>query len=143
MAEPHGPAPVEHRMRSRRQAAGLNQQELARSCGLTRQAINAVEAGHYVPSTLVALRIARALGGAWRISSTSPRNAHGWKPSGMSDVGPGILALARALGLDFIPLQEERYDLIIPHGVLERPRLPGVARNRRGSTVPGGARRIR
>jgi putative molybdopterin biosynthesis protein len=34
--------------------------------------------------------------------------------SGGADVGPGILAVARALGLDFIPLQEERYDLVIP-----------------------------
>jgi molybdate-binding protein len=34
--------------------------------------------------------------------------------SGGADVGPGILAVARALALDFIPLQEERYDLVIP-----------------------------
>jgi putative molybdopterin biosynthesis protein len=34
--------------------------------------------------------------------------------SGSVDVGPGILAVARALELDFIPLQEERYDLVIP-----------------------------
>jgi len=34
--------------------------------------------------------------------------------SGGADVGPGILAVARTLGLDFIPLQEERYDLVIP-----------------------------
>ncbi len=34
--------------------------------------------------------------------------------SGAADVGLGILAAARALGLDFIPLFRERYDLIIP-----------------------------
>jgi putative molybdopterin biosynthesis protein len=34
--------------------------------------------------------------------------------SGGADVGPGILAVARALGLDFVALQEERYDLVIP-----------------------------
>lgn len=34
--------------------------------------------------------------------------------SGISDVGLGILAAARALDLDFIPLLKERYDLIIP-----------------------------
>jgi putative molybdopterin biosynthesis protein len=34
--------------------------------------------------------------------------------SGAADVGPGILAVARAMGLDFLPLQEERYDLVIP-----------------------------
>jgi putative molybdopterin biosynthesis protein len=33
--------------------------------------------------------------------------------SGGADVGLGILAAARALGLDFIPLVEERYDLAI------------------------------
>ncbi len=30
------------------------------------------------------------------------------------DVGLGVLAAARALGLDFIPLARERYDLCIP-----------------------------
>jgi DNA-binding XRE family transcriptional regulator len=29
---------------------------------MTRQAMNAVEAGYYVPSTLVAMRLAKALG---------------------------------------------------------------------------------
>jgi putative molybdopterin biosynthesis protein len=62
MAQHQSAAPVENRIRSRRQAAGLSQQELARRCGLTRQAINAIEAGHYIPSTLVALRLSMALG---------------------------------------------------------------------------------
>jgi putative molybdopterin biosynthesis protein len=62
MAQRSSASSVENRIRSRRQAAGLSQQELARRCGLTRQAVNAVEAGHYVPSTLVALRLAMALG---------------------------------------------------------------------------------
>jgi molybdate-binding protein/DNA-binding XRE family transcriptional regulator len=53
---------VENRIRQRRQAAGLSQQELARRCGMTRQAINAIEAGQYIPSTLVALRLATTLG---------------------------------------------------------------------------------
>jgi putative molybdopterin biosynthesis protein len=62
MAQRQSASPVENRIRSRRQAAGLSQQELARRCGLTRQAINAIEAGHYVPSTLVALRLSMTLG---------------------------------------------------------------------------------
>jgi molybdate-binding protein len=41
--------------------------------------------------------------------------------SGGADVGPGILAVARALELDFIPLQEERYDLVIPMAFLSSP----------------------
>lgn len=34
--------------------------------------------------------------------------------SGTADCGLGILAAARALGLDFVPLFNERYDLVIP-----------------------------
>jgi molybdate-binding protein len=33
---------------------------------------------------------------------------------GLADTGPGIMAVAQALGLDFLPMQEERYDLVIP-----------------------------
>jgi putative molybdopterin biosynthesis protein len=33
---------------------------------------------------------------------------------GTADVGLGILAAAQALGLDFVPLFQERYDLIVP-----------------------------
>ena len=36
--------------------------------------------------------------------------------SGAADVGLGILAAARALGLDFLPLLKEEYDLAIPLG---------------------------
>ncbi len=47
--------------------------------------------------------------------------------SGAADCGLGILAAARALDLDFIPLDEERYDLIIPrnfyHSELLQPLL--------------------
>jgi molybdenum cofactor synthesis domain-containing protein len=34
--------------------------------------------------------------------------------SGTADVGLGIMAAARALGLDFLPLLPERYDLVVP-----------------------------
>jgi molybdate-binding protein len=33
---------------------------------------------------------------------------------GWADVGVGVQAVARLMGLDFIPLQEERYDLVMP-----------------------------
>ncbi len=39
--------------------------------------------------------------------------------SGAADCGLGILGAARALDLDFIPIGEEQYDLIIPAGVYE------------------------
>ena len=55
-------AALENHVRSKRQALALSQQALARRCGLTRQAINAIEAGHYTPNTAVALRLARVLG---------------------------------------------------------------------------------
>jgi molybdate-binding protein/DNA-binding XRE family transcriptional regulator len=53
---------VESRVRGLRIAAGLSQAALAERTGLTRQAINAIEAGRYVPNTAVALRLARVLG---------------------------------------------------------------------------------
>lgn len=33
---------------------------------------------------------------------------------GAADVGLGILSAANALGLDFVPLLNEQYDLVIP-----------------------------
>ena len=33
---------------------------------------------------------------------------------GRADVGMGVLSAARAMGLDFVPLQTEQYDLVIP-----------------------------
>jgi molybdate-binding protein/DNA-binding XRE family transcriptional regulator len=62
MERPKGTAGLDNDVRRKRQAAGLSQQALATRCGLTRQAINAIEAGHYAPSTTVALRLARVLG---------------------------------------------------------------------------------
>ncbi len=44
-----------------RKAAGLTQAQLAETVGVTRKTINTVERGHYVPSTVLALRIAAAL----------------------------------------------------------------------------------
>ncbi len=44
--------------------------------------------------------------------------------SGSADAGMGIFAAAKALGLDFIPLAEERYDLCIPQAHWDHP---GVA----------------
>jgi putative molybdopterin biosynthesis protein len=38
-----------------------------------------------------------------------------------ADVGLGILAAARALGLDFIPLTPEEYDLVVPEATFNDP----------------------
>ena len=43
--------------------------------------------------------------------------------SGTAEVGLGILAAARALGLDFIPLTPERYDLVVPQTTYDDPRF--------------------
>lgn len=39
--------------------------------------------------------------------------------SGTADAGMGLLAAAKALGLEFIPVQSERYDLVIPEKFFE------------------------
>ena len=44
-----------------RQKRGLSAIELARAVGVSRQTIYAIEAGTYVPNTVVALRLARQL----------------------------------------------------------------------------------
>ncbi|NNK58324.1 MAG: molybdopterin biosynthesis protein, partial [Desulfofustis sp.] len=42
------------------------------------------------------------------------------------DVGMGIRAAAVALDLDFVPIAEERYDLIVPSEFLDDIRLKAV-----------------
>ncbi|MFN8521864.1 MAG: molybdopterin biosynthesis protein [Chloroflexota bacterium] len=45
---------------------------------------------------------------------------------GTADVGLGIAAAARALKLDFVPILQERYDLIIPRRYLETEHLQAL-----------------
>ena len=44
-----------------RKSSGLTQQDLSLAAGVSRKSINAVENGVYVPSTVLALKIARTL----------------------------------------------------------------------------------
>ena len=44
-----------------RRSAGLTQQELSESAEVSRKSINAIENGIYVPSTVLALKIAMSL----------------------------------------------------------------------------------
>ena len=54
---------VRNRIREWRLARGdLTQEQLARSCAVTRQTIIALEGGKYSPSLELAFRISRALG---------------------------------------------------------------------------------
>jgi DNA-binding XRE family transcriptional regulator len=53
---------LHNNLKALRLRQGLSQQELAKCAGVTRQTIGGGESGLYTPSTLVALRLARALG---------------------------------------------------------------------------------
>lgn len=50
------------RVKELRLQATLTQEDLARDVGVTRQTIIAIEKGNYVPSVILALKIARRLG---------------------------------------------------------------------------------
>lgn len=51
-----------NRLREERAAGDLTQAALAELVGVSRKTINTVENGVFIPSTLLALKIARALG---------------------------------------------------------------------------------
>ncbi len=76
-----------------------------------------------------------------------PRNVRGYErqeythlsvavavSSGLADCGLGILAAARALELDFVPLLEERYDLVVPREHFDGPLLAPLLANLRDTT---------
>lgn len=46
--------------------------------------------------------------------------------NGSVDCGMGIRAAANALDLDFVPVAEERYDLVVPRIHLEDPRIVAI-----------------
>ena len=48
-------------MEDLRKASGLTQQELSEAAEVSRKSINAIENGIYVPSTVLALKIAKTL----------------------------------------------------------------------------------
>lgn len=50
-----------NRLEERRRATGLTQQELSVVAEVSRKSINAIENGIYVPSTVLALKIAATL----------------------------------------------------------------------------------
>lgn len=53
---------LDSRLKAVRTEAGLTQAELAERAGVSRKTINTVENGVFVPSTILALSLARALG---------------------------------------------------------------------------------
>ena len=50
---------IRNRVFEIRQGSGLTQEELASAVGVTRQTIIALEKGNYIPSVLLAMKIAR------------------------------------------------------------------------------------
>lgn len=53
---------LQNTLRVQRAIHDLTQAELAERTGVTRKSVNAIEAGRMVPSVLLALKLARALG---------------------------------------------------------------------------------
>ncbi len=53
---------MKNRIRVERAEVRMTQQQLAETVGVSRQTINAIEAGKFVPSTVLALKIARTFG---------------------------------------------------------------------------------
>jgi putative transcriptional regulator len=53
---------LRNRVREVREAQGLTQAQLADLIGTSRKTVNTVENGVFVPSTVTALKLARALG---------------------------------------------------------------------------------
>ena len=53
---------MKNRLKVARAEMDLTQEELAKLVGVSRQSINAIESGRYVPSTILALKMARVFG---------------------------------------------------------------------------------
>jgi putative transcriptional regulator len=53
---------LSNRIKERRAESGLTQAELAERVGVTRKTVNTVENGIFTPSTILALKLAEALG---------------------------------------------------------------------------------
>ena len=59
-----GKETLKNRLKVARAEQDLSQDELARLVGVTRQTISSIETGQYVPSALLAFRLAKKLGKA-------------------------------------------------------------------------------
>jgi putative molybdopterin biosynthesis protein len=107
-------------LRTRRSAAGLSQDALAHRVGVSRQAIVAIEAGRQVPSTTLALQLARALRCAvedlFELTGSDTFEVAG----GTSSPPPGTrVALGRVDGrwaAHALGLQAEAADGVVRHG---------------------------
>ncbi len=53
---------LHNRLRELREAKGMTQAQLAEAIGVSRKTVNTVENGVFVPSTIIALKLAAVLG---------------------------------------------------------------------------------
>ncbi len=53
---------IENRLKVLRAEKNITQENLGKACGLSRQSINAIEKGKYVPTVITALKIADYFG---------------------------------------------------------------------------------
>ena len=53
---------MNNKIRVARAEARMTQQQLSEAAGVSRQTINAIESGKFVPSTVLALKMARIFG---------------------------------------------------------------------------------
>jgi putative transcriptional regulator len=53
---------IVNHVRERRAGVAMTQEELAEACGVSRQSINSIERGKYVPSLPLALKLAQVFG---------------------------------------------------------------------------------
>jgi putative transcriptional regulator len=112
-----------------RSSKGISQVELARRCGISRQALGAIEAGIYQPGVTVAIKLAHELGETVE-SLFGGNDGHEWsiinvqlmrtKSSG-TDSASGRVALARIGGkLVALPGPQPGYWLVPAMGTLQR-----------------------
>ena len=52
---------LNNQLEERRRASGLTQSKLAEKVGVSRKSINSIENGIYIPTTVLALKIAKVL----------------------------------------------------------------------------------
>ena len=68
----------------------------------------------------------RHLGDVGNVARVNDRGVAVAVLSGAADCGMGIYAAANALHLDFIPMEKEQYDLIMPSSLLNAPNIQVV-----------------
>jgi putative molybdopterin biosynthesis protein len=57
--------------------------------------------------------------------------AAGRVAQGLADAAPGPRSVAQALGLDFVPVQQERFDLVVPDAHLAHPAIAALIQTAR------------